>query len=199
MKQHSPSADRNQGPISEVLRGHLPKSGLVLEVASGSGQHVVAFAARFAHLEFQPSDPDARARSSIDARAEEAGLANVRPALNIDARSPEWPVEGVGAIININMVHISEWSASEGLFDGAGRHLPPGGLLFLYGPFFIEGRVTAPSNETFDGWLRSQNPAWGVRLLEDVTRLAEHHGLQCEGVIDMPRNNVSVIFRKGSD
>ena len=194
MKRHAPAAARNRQPILDALAPHLPKSGLVLEVASGSGEHTAAFAETWPHLTFQPSDPDATARASIDAWRE--GLANVRPALALDASAKTWPIDRADAVICINMIHISPWSATEGLMSGAARILPKGGVLYLYGPYRRNGAHTAPSNAAFDASLRQQDPRWGVRDMETVTDLAAKHGFGAPVVVDMPANNFSLIFRR---
>jgi SAM-dependent methyltransferase len=194
-KRHAPATERNREPLLAVLREVLPERGRVLEVASGTGQHAVYFARALPGLEWQPTDGDAGSLQSIEAWREEEGLPNVRPPVVLDASAPEWPVEEADAVVCINMVHISPWEACRGLMRGAARVLPPGGPLVLYGPYFIEGRPTAPSNLAFDASLRERNPAWGVRELEAVTEEARAHGLERERVVDMPSNNVTVVFR----
>jgi SAM-dependent methyltransferase len=196
MKRHAPATARNRGPILDVLRPRLPADGLVLEVASGSGEHAVHFAAALPQLVFQPSDPDEDALASIDAWAATSTLANIRPAVALDATAPSWPVEDAAAVLCCNMIHIAPWSAAIGLVAGAARVLPDHGLLYLYGPYRRDGGHTAPSNEAFDRDLRRRNPAWGIRDLEAVTELAEAHGFAPPEVIDMPANNLSVIFRR---
>jgi SAM-dependent methyltransferase len=193
---HSPSADRNRDPILSVLSRHLTGSGLVLEVASGSGQHVVHFAGALSRYTFQPTDLNDAARATIDARIAEAGLGNVRPALELDATEEIWPATEADAILCINMVHISPWEATTGLMRGAGRALRPGGLLFLYGPYRRDGAHTAPSNAAFDESLRTRNPAWGVRDLEAVVEEAVANGLALGAIEPMPANNLSVLFRR---
>ena len=155
---------------------HLPADGVVLEVASGSGEHIVHFAEALPALEFQPSDPSDRARASIDDWVRTLGLANVRPALALDAEQNSWPVARADAVLCSNMVHIAHWQATVGLLAGAGRLLPAGGLLYLYGPYRRSGHHTAPSNAAFDRDLRERNPAWGVRDLEEVASLAGESG-----------------------
>jgi SAM-dependent methyltransferase len=196
MKREAPAAARNRDPILEVLRRHLPPTGRVLEFASGTGEHVVHFAGALPALSFQPSDPNANARASIDDWVKTLGLANVAPALALDASAAAWPVAGVTAILCINMIHISPWAATEGLLAGAGRALPPGGVLFLYGPYRRAGHLTAPGNEAFDRDLRTRDPAWGLRALEDVAALAARHGFGAPEVVEMPANNLSVVFRR---
>ncbi|MFZ5778787.1 MAG: DUF938 domain-containing protein [Pseudomonadota bacterium] len=196
MKRHAPAAARNRQPILDVIAPRLPKSGLVLEVASGSGEHAVHFAAALPGLVFQPSDPDPEARASIDAWTAESGLPNVRPAVALDAAAATWPIERADAVLCANMIHISPWESAEGLVAGAGRLLPTGGVLYLYGPYRRNGRHTAPSNEAFDLDLRRRNPAWGVRDLEAVSALAAQHGFGPPEVVEMPANNLSVVFRR---
>jgi SAM-dependent methyltransferase len=196
MKREAPAAARNREPILDVLRQHLPRQGLVLEFASGTGQHVVHFARALPALAFQPSDPNDSARASIDDWAGTLGLSNVRPALALDASAAAWPVAKADVILCINMIHISPWEATVGLIEGAARTLPAGGVLFLYGPYRRAGHPTAPSNEDFDQDLKSRNPAWGLRALEDVAALAARHGFAAPTVVEMPANNLSVLFRK---
>lgn len=197
MKREAPAAARNRQPILEVLQRHLPDEGLVLEFASGTGQHVVHFAQALPRLTFQPSDPNDSARASIDDWAASLALANVRPALALDAAAGNWPVAKADAIVCINMIHISPWEATVGLIEGAARLLPAGGTLYLYGPYRRAGHPTAPSNEEFDRDLKSRNPAWGLRTLEDVAALAARHGFAAPTIIEMPANNLSVVFRRG--
>lgn len=196
MRRHAPAASRNRQPILDVPRPRLPTDGLVLEVASGSGEHVMHFAAALPNLVFQPSDPDSSARASIDAWADATGLANVRPAVALDTQQAAWPVEQADAVLCNNMIHIAPWQAAIGLIAGANRVLSAEGLVYLYGPYRRDGRHTAPSNDVFDRDLRRRNPAWGVRDLEAVTALAGEHGFGAPEVIDMPANNLSLIFRR---
>jgi SAM-dependent methyltransferase len=193
----SPSTARNRDPILSVLKPRLPARGLVLEVASGAGEHAAYFAAALPGLEWRPTDPDPDARASIAAWRAHAALPNLLAPLALDASKPEtWPVDRACAVVNINMIHISPWAAAEGLMAGAGRVLAPGGILFIYGPFFEAGVETAPSNLAFDESLKARNPAWGVRRLEDVRALAAARGLELEERIAMPANNLSLIFRR---
>jgi len=194
-KRHAPATERNRDAILAVLRDELPSSGLVLEVASGSGQHVVHFAAALPALDWQPSDPDPAALVSIESWRQEAGLPNVRPPLRLDA-SADWPVERADAIMCVNMVHISPWEATLGLMKGAGAVLPPGGLLYLYGPYLRENVETAPSNLAFDASLKARDPQWGLRRVEDVIAAAEGEGLVLRRLLEMPANNLSLIFRR---
>ena len=195
-RQFSPAAERNKGPILDVLRRVLPENGLVLEIASGTGQHVAHFAANLPRLEWQPSDPNAECHASINGWVREAGLGNVRPPLTLDAAQERWPLGEADAIVCINMIHISPWAATEGLMRGAERLLPPGGVLYLYGPYRRDGAHTAPSNAEFDASLQARNPEWGVRNLEDVVALAAAHGLDFVETVEMPANNLSVILRR---
>lgn len=195
-RRSAPHVARNAGPIADVLRETLPAEGLVIEVASGTGEHVLHFARAFPHLVWQPSDPDPAALRSIEAWRAEAGPANLLPALALDARAEEWPVGRADAILAINMVHISPWEATAGLIRGAGRLLASGAPFFLYGPFRRAGVETAPSNEAFDASLRARDPEWGLRNLEDVVADAEANGLRLDRVVEMPANNLSVVLRK---
>ncbi|HEX8400292.1 MAG TPA: DUF938 domain-containing protein [Allosphingosinicella sp.] len=196
MKRHAPATDRNRDPIASVLRETLPPTGLVLELASGTGEHAVHFARRFPHLEWQPSDPDPNALTSIEAWAADAGLPNLRAPVELDAAGGTWPIDRADAVLCINMVHISPWAATLGLLAGAAGLLPPGGPLYLYGPYRRHGIETAASNEAFDRSLRSRNPDWGLRDLEAVVSAAELNGLSLESVTEMPANNLSLVFRK---
>jgi hypothetical protein len=193
---YAPAAARNREPILNVLARHLPPRGLVLEIASGTGEHVVHFARGCPDLTFQPSDPDPAHRASVDAWSAALGVANVRPAIALDVTAEVWPVQSADAIVCINMVHIAPWAAAEGLMRGAGRMLRPAGLLYLYGPYKRGGQHTAPSNAVFDAGLRAQNPAWGVRDLEAVAAVAAAHGFLAPIVEQMPANNLSLVFRK---
>lgn len=196
MKREAPAAARNRQPILDVLQPHLPEKGLVLEIASGTGEHVVHYAAARPGLTFQPSDPDAGARASIDDWVRTLGLGNVRPALEIDVTQATWPVERADAVLCCNMIHIAPWEAAVGLVTGAARLLPPGGLLFTYGPYRRGGRHTAPSNEAFDADLKRRNPAWGVRDLEAVTELAHGQDFAGPEIVEMPANNLSLLFKR---
>ncbi len=197
-QQSAPAALRNRAPILEVLQPHLPPGGLVLEIASGTGEHALFFAQARPDVIFQPTDLDAMARASIDAYGMTAGVSNLRPALALDASAPEtWPIDRADLILCINMVHISPWSATEGLIRGAAECVPPGGKLALYGPYLRDGVETAPSNLAFDESLRRRNPAWGLRRLQDVAALAALAGFSPPEVTEMPANNLTVIFPKG--
>lgn len=193
---YAPATLRNREPILEALRPRLPPRGLVLEVASGTGEHAAYLAAALPHLAFQPTDPDPAHRASIAAWTSD--LPNVHPPLALDASAPDWPVRRAEAVLCINLVHIAPWAATEGLVAGSARVLPPGGPLVLYGPFKRDGRHTAPSNAAFDADLRARDPAWGVRDLGDVARLAGAAGFGAAEVVPLPANNLLVAFRRGA-
>lgn len=195
LRRHAPAAARNRDPILAVLRRVLPPRGKVLEVASGSGEHCAHFAAALPALEWQPSDPDAANRASIDAWC--AGLANVRGALALDAVEQAWPIARADALLCINMIHIAPWAATLGLLRGAGRVLGEGAPLALYGPYRRAGVATAESNEAFDASLRAQDPRWGLRDLESVAAEAARAGFGAPEVVEMPANNLVVVMRKG--
>jgi SAM-dependent methyltransferase len=192
----SPAAARNRDPILEVLRRVLPARGTVLEIASGSGEHAVYFAAALPHLVWQPTDPDPAALRSIAAYRASAGLPNLAPPVALDAAASAWPVEAADAVVAINMVHIAPWRATEGLMAGAARVLGPAGVLYLYGPYMVDGAHTAPSNAAFDESLKARDPAWGVRDVADVSALARSHGFVLAERVAMPANNLSLIFRR---
>ena len=194
MKLSSPATARNREPIAAVLAGWLPKQGLVLEVASGAGEHAAFFAHMFPGLEWQPTDPDPDALSSIEAWRADSGLANLREPVILDATAATWPVERADVLLNINMVHISSWEAALGLLDGAERVLPAGGALVLYGPWIVEGVETAPSNLAFDADLKRRNPAWGLRRVGDFAREAEARTLELADQKAMPANNRMLLF-----
>lgn len=193
----APSAQRNRDAILDVLRQVLPSSGVVLEIASGSGEHAVHFAAALPGLTFLPSDPAPDALASIVAWTRESGLSNILSPLQLDASAPQWPVAAADAILCINMIHISPWTATEGLFGGAGRLLKPGSPLYLYGPYRRPDRPLEPSNAAFDESLRSRDPGWGLRDLGEVEEVAAANGFGPPQIIEMPANNLSVVFRKG--
>ncbi len=190
----SASAERNKQPIADLLADFLPETGEVLEVASGTGQHVAWFARRFPGLQWQPTDPDPAALQAIPLWT--AGLANIGPPLALDVTSHDWPVDRADAVVCINMVHIAPWAAAEGLMAGAGRVLAAGGLLFLYGPFRQHGRHTAPSNERFDRSLRHSHPDWGIRDMSEVAASGAASGLTLREARPMPANNFTLIFEK---
>ena len=194
---YAPAVARNREPILAVLRRVLPSSGLVLEVASGSGEHARFFAAALPQLTWQPSDSDPRARASIAAFRDAGAPPNLLPPVALDASAAEWPVAGAAAVMCINMIHIAPWSACAGLMAGAARVLTSGGVLYLYGPYKEDGRHTAPSNAAFDADLRARDPRWGVRDLGEVIALASRHGFAHRETVAMPANNRSVVFRRG--
>ena len=193
----SPSTARNRDPILAVLKPRLPGAGLVLEIAAGAGEHAVHNAAALPHLQWLPTDPSPEALASIAAWRSLRGLPNLLEPLQLDASEPEtWPVQQADAVVNINMIHISPWSATEGLMTGAGRLLPKAGRLFLYGPYIERDVQTAPSNVAFDRSLRDRNSAWGLRLLDEVVALAAENGLKLSQRISMPANNLVLVFQK---
>lgn len=197
-KKHAPATLRNRDAIADVLATILPAEGLALEIASGSGEHIVHFAARFEQLDWQPSDPDAEALRSIDAYRDEAGFANLRASVALDVMASVWPLASADAILCINMIHIAPWPATAALMSGAGRLLAPGAPLFLYGPFRENGVELAPGNVAFDASLKARNPDWGLREVSAVASLAASHGLIFEQRHAMPANNLSLIFRKSA-
>lgn len=195
-KRHAPATLRNREAILAVLREELPGSGLMLEVASGSGEHAVHFAAAMPQLDWQPSDPDPAALASIDAWAGDAGADNLRRALRLDAASTDWPLRHADTILCCNMVHIAPWSAAEGLFAGAGRLLPPGAPLILYGPFIESDVPTADSNLAFDTSLRERDATWGLREVAALDTLATAAGLHRTRRTAMPANNLMLVWRR---
>jgi hypothetical protein len=192
-RRSAPAALRNRGPVADVLRDWLPATGLVLEIASGSGEHAIHFAREFAALEWQPSDFDPDALASIAAWRAEAGLLSVRGPLTIDAAAPDWPIDRADAVLSLNMVHISAWPSALGLIDGAARLLAPGASLILYGPWLEEGVDPAPSNIAFDADLRRRNREWGLRTVE-VFAAAAGHAFRLEERRQMPANNLMLRF-----
>lgn len=201
-KRYAPATQRNREAILKILQQHLPTKGNVLEIASGTGEHAVFFAANLPNLHWYPSDRAPELRASITTWREEYPNPNLHEPLSIDATTKPWQAETeqitIEAIVNINMIHISPWSACLGLMAGAGRILPPGGVLYLYGPYQQAGKHTAPSNYAFDQSLQDRNPEWGVRNLEDVIAAAAANKLTFQKAIAMPANNLSVIFTKAS-
>lgn len=193
---NSPSAERNKDPILGVLRQVLPAQGTVLEIASGTGQHIVHFAKAFPQLAWQPSDADAEMRESIGLRLQTEGLANVKLPLDLNVTALPWPMHRAEAVVCINMIHVAPWPATQALLDGARALLPPQGVLFLYGPYRRFGGHTSLSNERFDADLRAQNPAWGLRDLEAVSEAAAFAGFALAEIMDMPANNFSLVFRR---
>jgi SAM-dependent methyltransferase len=193
VKRRAPAAARNVGPIGDVLADWLPERGLVLEIASGTGEHALAFARRFQELDWMPSDPDPQALASIAAWAE-GGPPNLKPPVQLDVCADPWPVDRADAILCVNMVHIAPWEASLGLLEGARKLLSPGAPLILYGPWLQAGVPTAPSNQAFDISLRDRDPRWGLRLVEDFAAEAELRGLRLAERREMPSNNLMLRF-----
>lgn len=198
MKQHAPATARNRDPILTVLRQWLPPQGLVLEIASGTGEHAVFFAENLTGCDWQPSDAEPAALASIAAWRAQAGLVNLRPPLRLDVCDDLWPVERADAMVCANMIHIAPWDCALGLMAGAGRVLGTGGVLVLYGPFKQGGRHTALSNQAFDADLKARNPHWGVRDLEAVDVAAQAAGLGHMETVAMPANNLCVVWRRRS-
>ena len=196
MKRYAPAAGRNVLPIGDVMSEELPESGLVLEIASGSGEHALAFAQRFPALDWQPSDPDPEAIASIAAWREEDGPGNLRLPVKLDAAAEAWPVSSAATVLCINMVHISPWNATEGLVRQAAEVLDAGKPLILYGPFIENDVETAPSNIAFDQSLKVRNPSWGLRNLSDVDQLAQASGFTRTKRYPMPANNLTVVYRR---
>ena len=193
---HSPATARNREPILEVLRNRLPERGEVVEIACGTGEHAVHMARHLPGLNWQPTDVDPYCVQTTAARVAEAGLENLAAPIALDVLADPWPVTAADAIVCINLIHIAPWPVTVALITGAARALGDGGLLYLYGPFMVSGRHSAESNHSFDRMLRHHNPDWGVRDLDDVTRLAEQQGLRLAETVDMPANNLSVWYAK---
>jgi SAM-dependent methyltransferase len=194
VKRHAPATERNRDVIAETLARVLPTEGLVLEVASGTGEHAVHFAKLFPALTWQPSDPDPIALASINAWRADSNVPNMRPAMLLDA-SADWPVAQADAVVCINMTHISPWAATVGLLRNVARLLPPSAVLFIYGPYKQRDVPLAESNAAFDASLRQQNAEWGLRYVDDIAEEAHKFGLRLDPVIAMPANNLSLIFR----
>jgi hypothetical protein len=200
-KREAPAAQRNRGPILEVLARLWPDMPgtprrLVLEIASGTGEHAVHFAGHLPHVDWQPSDLGADAIASVSAWRDEAGLANLRAPVELDVRAPQWPLDRASDLFCANMIHIAPWSCTLGLVAGATRLLDRGGLLVLYGPFAIDGQHTAPSNAAFDADLRRRDPSWGVRDLAEVSAVADAAGFTLRERVSMPANNLVVVFER---
>lgn len=196
VKRHAPATARNREAILAVLKDRLPASGTVLEVAAGTGEHAAHFAPALAPRLWQPSDVDRENLDSIAAWRAEADAPNLCPPVRLDVLDTSWPIDGtdLAAIVAINLVHIADYAVTEALFEGAGRRLGPGGVLYLYGPFKRNGRHTAPSNAAFDRRLRAEDPSWGVRDMSDLAALGRGHGLIMAEPVAMPANNFSLIF-----
>jgi SAM-dependent methyltransferase len=192
----APAAGRNREPILQVLRAILPRPAMVLEIASGTGEHAAWFSRALPEVTWQPTDRDKEALSSIEAWRDMSGLPNLLPPLRLDAAGDIWPVAKADAVVAINMIHIAPWDAAAGLVAGAARVLPAGGLLFLYGPFREGGAHTSAGNAAFDAELRARDPSWGIRDLEEIAALAGGHGFGAAERIAMPANNLSVVFRR---
>jgi hypothetical protein len=193
VRREAPAAARNVEPIGDVLADWLPSKGRVLEIASGTGEHALAFAHRFPNLVWQPSDPDPQALASIEAWRRE-GPPNLLPPLRLNVCDADWPVGEVDAILCINMVHISPWEASLGLLDGAAKLLSARAPLILYGPW-LEGEVeTAPSNRAFDQSLKGRDPRWGLRRVEDFAAEAARRDIVLAERRAMPANNIMLRF-----
>ncbi len=193
----SPAAARNREPILDVLRANLPHTGMVLEIAAGSGEHALRFASACPGLLWQPTDLDDLCLASISAWRDAAGSANLLPPLRLDAADPlGWPLERADAVVAINMIHIAPWAATQGLMKGASRLLGEGGVMVLYGPYLEPGSEPVPGNVAFDRSLRGRNPAWGVRHLDAVVALAAQHDLALTKRVAMPANNLALVFRR---
>ncbi len=196
-RRFAPATARNRGPIFAVLRRVLPEAGSPLEIGAGTGEHGAFMAPQVPGVEWLPTDPDAEARASIDAWRAQVRAPNLRPAQALDAASSTWPVDHVDVILAINVVHISPWPTTVGLFAGAGERLREGGILYLYGPYRIGGEHTAPSNTAFDQSLRARDSRWGIRDLEALEEQGAAHGLVLRERVAMPANNFSLIFARG--
>lgn len=194
-KRSAPAALRNREPITDVLRDWLPARGLVLEIASGTGEHAVHFARAFPQLEWQPTDVEPAALASIEAWRASSGMANIRAPLSLDAASSDWPCDSADAVLSINMVHISPWASAVGLAEGAARILPAGGALILYGPWLKDDIATAASNLAFDADLRRRDPQWGLRRVEEFAAMASECGLDLVETRHMPASNLMLLFR----
>lgn len=197
-RETAPSAERNRQPILEVLARALPPRGLVLEIGSGTGQHVAHFAQALPALTFQPSEMDVERHASIAAWAAAGRLSNVKPPLAFDVTKRPWPVSAADAIVCINVIHISPWEATLALMAGAGAILSAGGVLVTYGPYKRGGAHTSQSNQAFDASLRARNPLWGVRDVDTVAQVAGSEGLALEEIVPMPANNFTLVWRKSN-
>lgn len=196
-RAHAPATLRNREPILAELRRVLPARGLLLEIASGTGEHAAFMTPQLPDIAWQPSDARPESLADIDGYARDSDCARIRPALRLDVTAARWPLAQADAVFCANMIHIAPWSAAEGLFAGAGKILSPGAPLVLYGPFKRNGAHTAPSNEHFDEALRAQDPRWGVRCLDaEVAPLAARSGFRLETVVAMPANNLTLVFRR---
>ena len=197
MKQHAPATLRNREPIAAVLAQELPARGTVLEIAAGTGEHAVFFAEHFVALRWQPTDPSPEALASIAAYRDEYAGTNLAAPLLLDAADPDrWPVDSADAVVCINMVHISPWEATLGLFGGAARVLSKAAPLILYGPYIEAGVATAPSNLEFDASLKARNPLWGLREAEALDALASQHAMTRTARHALPANNIMLVYRR---
>mgnify|MGYP002725656853 CR=1 FL=1 len=195
-RRYSAASERNRAPILAVLKRVLSGTGLMLEIGAGSGQHAAYFAPHFPEMQWQPTEPDPEGRASIEAWAAETGAPNMLQSMDLDVTQTSWPVDRADAMFSANMIHIAPWPCCLGLMAGAGRVLSDGGVLCLYGPFMVGGKHTAPSNAEFDQSLKSQDPAWGIRDLDEVTATAEKEGLRRTEIVDMPANNMMLVFHR---
>jgi SAM-dependent methyltransferase len=195
-KGFAPAAERNRQPILDVLRRVLPPAGLVLEVASGTGQHAIFFSERLPALQWQPTDASPEALQSIGAWVDDAARDNLLAPLDLDVRSPQWPISQADALLCINMIHISPWEATEALFQGASQLLEVGAPLITYGPYRLHGEHTAPSNAAFDQSLRSRNARWGVRDIDDLRDLGRKTGFALQERVGMPANNMTLVWKR---
>ncbi|MCW9045626.1 MAG: class I SAM-dependent methyltransferase [Alphaproteobacteria bacterium] len=198
LRQFAPACARNSEPILAVLNDHLPKDQKinVLEIAAGTGEHAVFFASNFPHAKWQPTEFNQEAHKSIQAWIDHSQVSNILPPIGLDVCQHPWPINKVDVVLAINMIHISDWSCTEGLMKGAGKHLSSDGLLYLYGPYKREGKHTAESNVDFNSWLKERNPKWGIRDMEEVISEAAKHGLEHQKTEEMPANNFSMVFKK---
>lgn len=195
-RRFSGPCERNRGPILEVLRATVPSTGTVLEIAAGTGMHAAWFSTHLPQLTWHPTDPDPASRRSIAAWRAHSGGPGLREPIPLDVNAAQWPIPRADVIYNANMVHITPWEATLGLLDGAARTLPTGAPLVVYGPYRRAGVPTAPGNERFDVWLQDQDPRWGLRELERVVAEAAARGLRHTHTIEMPANNVIVVYRR---
>ena len=195
-RQYAPASERNSKPILSVLQNILPQSGLLLEIASGSGQHAAYFAPYFPGLTWQPSEPDADSRASITSWIKHIKAENINMPIDLDVTSFPWPISEADVIFSSNMIHITRWKCCLALMAGAGQILKPQGVLILYGPFLMDGKKTALSNIQFDNSLKKRNPDWGIRNLKKVYAAARDYGLACSEIFEMPANNLMVILKK---
>jgi hypothetical protein len=195
-KSFAPAAERNRQPILDVLRRVLPPNGVVLEVASGTGQHAMFFSEHLPALRWQPTDASLESLASIGAWVQETACENLLAPLELDVRWPQWPVTTANALVCINMIHVSPWETTEALFRGASALLAGGSPLITYGPYRLHGEHTAPSNAAFDQSLRSRNAQWGVRDIDDLRELGGRTGFALEERVGMPANNMTLVWKR---